>query len=474
MKKSQSKISFNFIVKDSKLAHFSLDKVNADFAHNQIALNSIVGTLVKYGSSGKIESYLAESWTESTDKKQWSFKLRPNLFSETGSPITAEYFTKTLTSNLLDYSARSSVIMFDHLIGWNDFIHKKTKDINGLTFHNDTVNFSFDNNPGDLLELLRMPYFGLWIEENGKLISTSAYKLDDFKDEKIKLSIRGTWFTVTESSIPNVEISFESLEHSSQEVSKNSISRYPFYVDTKKSNDGYWIISPPTRLESIILSPFKDNFFNKIENRKVFRNKIKKMFPHRVGAQFFYQSAKTNDLHEDTSVTYLNPDSKISQPLEFVIRKTNYSSERLSQLEELITLALEGSGRSFVIIPLETKDADWVKRSDLNITFDSRVAFVDIGGFPDWAILKMMFCSKLGINFPDPAGKICNLVSKGISTSEEINQEGIDQFNQILYDDAVVVPIQHHSDKWFVTNDIDPKSMPPTTLYPQFELIRTK
>ena len=86
----------------------------------------------------------------------------------------------------------------------------------------------------------------------------------------------------------------------------------------------------------------------------------------------------------------------------------------------------------------------------------------------------MMFCTKLGINFPDPSGRICELVSNGIESLKGIDNSFINQFNQILYEDAVIIPIQHLSSKWFVTNDIDPMSLPKTVIYPQFELIRTK
>ena len=102
------------------------------------------------------------------------------------------------------------------------------------------------------------------------------------------------------------------------------------------------------------------------------------------------------------------------------------------------------------------------------------MASVDIGAYPDYFVVKMMFCSQMGIKFPDPSGNICKLVNEGIKSASIVNQEFVDQFNKFLHEDAVVIPIFHHSDKWLVSNVFDPTSLPATTLYPQFELIKLR
>jgi hypothetical protein len=191
-----------------------------------------------------------------------------------------------------------------------------------------------------------------------------------------------------------------------------------------------------------------------------------------VKSDFFYQSAKSNVNISSAKQDYQNI-SNVSQ-LTFALERTNYSRQELENLNMLITFALVGTNIKFKILERDLNDKDWFKKTDTNDFFDARISSVDIGASPLYAAIKMMFCTKLGINFPDPSGRICNLVARDVETSLEVNQDFINQFNQILYDDSVVIPIQHHSDKWFVTNDIDPKSMPPTTLYPQFELIRTR
>lgn len=472
MKEPSSKIEFRIAVTNPAQSHFSFKKEDADFSYNQIVLNTVVGTLVKYGPSGRIEPYLAESWSVSSNNKIWSFKFRPGLLAENGDAINARSFFKILKNNLKHYSKSGSVIVFDHLIGWKNFISDKTDTLQGLSFSDDSITFVFDSPPDSFLELLRMPYFGFWLNGDSP-ISTGPYKFKSIKQDEIILSLRDNWFSSSIDSAREVIIRFTDFNFANFNNLKTTIIRLPFFVEKESyPNVGYWIMSPPTRLESFVLSPEKKNFFNLLHNRRIFNNEIRNHFPDIVKADFFYQSAKSNINSNNETEGYQNI-SDVS-PLTFALERANYSKQELDNLNKLIKSALTGTNIKFQIIGRDLNDKDWFKKTDSNSFFDARISSVDIGASPLYTAIKMMFCTKLGINFPDPSGKICALVSKGITTLQEIDQDFINQFNQILYDDSVVIPIQHHSDKWFVTNDIDPKSMPPTTLYPQFELIRTR
>jgi len=123
-KKGQSNLHFINLVKDIDKAKFSLDKVNADFATNQMVLNTVVGTLVKYGPSGKIEPYLADTWTESEDKKTWIFHIRPNLYAQNDKKITASLFVTILKNSLIEYSKHGSVLVFDHSFRMERFFER--------------------------------------------------------------------------------------------------------------------------------------------------------------------------------------------------------------------------------------------------------------------------------------------------------------------------------------------------------------
>jgi MarR-like DNA-binding transcriptional regulator SgrR of sgrS sRNA len=429
--------------------------------------------LVKYGVSGKIEPYLSKSWTVSHDKKNWQFTIRDNLKCEDGTIITANVIKDNLLQNLKEYSHRkSSVIMFDHLLGWDDFIHNKSETILGLSAHDNIVELNFNENPDDLLELLRMPYFGLWLEKDHKIISSGPYTLKENSGNTVTLSLRKDWFTIADESIKEVEIGFVGFDVIEKELEPKSIVRMPTFVKAKEEQkDGYWITSPPTVIEAFVLSPNKHNFFDKLENRKIFKSRITKLYPSLVTSDFFYLSAKTQGLTE-SNLEYKKETSH--EKLTFSIERMAYSAEELETLKKIITIALEGSGIGFEIIPRDSQDKEWFAKSLSNNHFDGRIAVVDIGGYPIYTAIKMMFCTKMGINFPDPTNEICRIVNEGIISAKEIDQTFVDKFNTIIHNDSIVIPIRHHSGKWLVSNDFDPKSLPTTTLYPQFELIRLR
>lgn len=472
MKDHQNKMEFKIAVTNPMESEFSLKKEDSDFSNNQIVLNAVIGTLVKYGPSGRIEPYLAESWTVTSDNKTWIFKLRKGLFTESNQEINANLFIETLTNNLKSYSNRGSVIIFDHLMGWNDFLSGKSDCPIGLSVIDNSIKFEFESSPDSFLEILRMPYFGLWLE-SGKIISTGPYSIKKFLSNEIVLSLRDEWFTTSKDSTKEVIISFTDLKSFNLKTSKSSITRLPFYVETDSHiESGYWIKSPPTILENFTLSPSKSNFFNNKHNRNIFNARIMSHYPHKIKADFFYPSARSTINKSINSDVYENVSE--ASTLTFALERSTYSAQELNNLNEIITFALAGTNINFKIIERDLKDKEWFKKTDSNDFFDARISYVDIGASPLYTSIKMMFCTKLGINYPDPSGRICELVSEGIASSKGIDESFIKQFNQIIYDDAVVIPIQHHSYKWFVTNDIDPKSLPPTTLYPQFELIRTR
>ena len=362
--------------------------------------------------------------------------------------------------------------MFDNLVGWYDFISEKSDSLIGLSIIANSIKFEFNCNPELFLEFLRMPYFGFWSEEE-RITSSGAYTIKDFLPNKIVLSLRPDWFNVSQDSIKEVEISFTSISTLMVNTSEFSIISFPFHIQADLNiKSGYWIMSPPTILENFTLSHTKNNFFNNKKNRHIFNERIRSQFPKKIKSDYFYPSAKSIIKKNIIMSDFL--DTSHVSTLTFALERNNYSSLELENLNELITFALLGTDIKFEIIKRDLKDQEWFKKTDSNIFFDARISCVDIGSTPSHAAITMMFCTKLGINFPDPSGRICELVSNGIKSFKDIDNSFINQFNQILYDDAVIIPIQHLSSKWFVTNDIDPMSLPKTVIYPQFELIRTK
>ncbi len=67
----------------------SLDPFQATTLSNLNIARLIFGTLYNVSDDGKLEPYLAESYTFSADTRELTFKLRPGLRCQDGSPLTA-------------------------------------------------------------------------------------------------------------------------------------------------------------------------------------------------------------------------------------------------------------------------------------------------------------------------------------------------------------------------------------------------
>ena len=468
MIKKNNNLLFKIAIENNKAANFSALISDADFSNNQLFLNSVVGTLVKYGTSGRIESYIANEWTVSNDKKTWIFNLLPNLKSEDNQIIDANLFKKCFEKNLKQLSINSSVIDFDHLLGYDKFKLGKTESIRGLIAKDLRIEFHFSAPPTDLLELLRMPYFGIWIEDNNKnLISTSAYRLKELLPNKVKLELRKNWFTAKPDSFENVELSYNQLDEILFKTENPTIIKLPFYHENVDIDGMYWIQSPPTRFEGFVLSPYKNNFFNYEQNRHAFLNNLRSQNNGYKKSDFMYLSAKS-DVKNNTRNNYLKHSDY--NTLTFALERSSYSETEINSIKELIRLALKNLKLNFEII-FRDSDKNFFKKTDSNNYYDARITTVDIGGYPDYSTLHMMFCTKLGVNFPDYGDKICALIKKYKIDNEKMNQSFISSFNQILADDAIIVPINHYSEKWLVSSIIDSKFLPPTTRYPLFEKI---
>lgn len=458
------------IISPAGATSFNLTKEGSNFAYNQVILHALIGTLVKHGSSGKFEPYLAESWVVSDDRKSWSFTIRDNLIAENGEKITAKLFRDSLLQNLKEYSKKSSAIVFDNLIGWNDFVKGKTEGIHGMKVDNRKIIFNFEKHPDDFLEIIRNPFFGLWINQGDRIISTSAYKIDNVKKDEVTLSLREDWFSSAKDSFKKIKFSFSDSSLTHNPIPRNMIIQVSPSIDSSEyRSDSFWIIMPPTISDSFVLSPFKEGFFKDIKNREVFQNRINSLGKDYVDSPFLYPNSPSV-LARSNKTDYSKSQAK--GLLTFSLERLSLSTKEIEKIREMIKFALEGSGQEFKLIPRNMKDKNFLKTVQSNSFFDGRIASVGSGAYPSYSILKMMFCTKLGITFPGHEEEFCNLIEENLVMEKEIDQKFIDFFNHSLYKKAIVIPFAHHSAKLLVSNSLNPKFLPATTLYPLFENLR--
>lgn len=468
---------------DTKGLLFNFGPKDSDFGPHETILSNLVGTLVKLSDAGQFVPYLAESFQNSSDGLTWRFKIRGGLVCEDGTKITAESFAQRITFSLKQYSKTSKVIDFELIDGWDDFVSGQAPALSGISFSDDELIFKLTAKPENFIGHLRLPYFGFWCESNfdssgnfkdeQKIVSSAGYKLIHSERNLAVIEARKEWFSWT-SETPN-SISFRYVKNSEIKDSGNptiveilgrdKLTNLPSYQEIK---------SPPSLMWSMIVSPDKIGPLQISQNRQAFRHRISELKQNSTlfNSTFFYPSAQSA----------LNLTAKIPQytsemngyVLKFAFANRNYTVEEMSEIKRLVTESLKGSGSTvefYIDDPLEN---NWRHRLLSNKEFDIRMNGVDQGGYPKNRTIKMMFCSNLGVCFPDPSGRICKLVAQQDQIGGPIPPDYIKEFNQAVYEDSVVIPLTHFGSHWLASPHIDLKTLPPSSGIFHFEGIRLK
>ncbi len=471
---------FNIIASKDGGGHvYSLDPKDSDVATNQLILNSLVGTLMKYGNSGKIEPYLAHSVEASTDQLKWVFKLRENLVCQDGSRITAYSFKQNLERRIRLYQSQGSALEFEKLVNWESFV--SGGDLSGIQATDEsTLVFSFSKKPNQLLEFLRMPYFGYWCDKNFKsntfvghenFISSGAYQVISNEDDKIlTVELRKDWFSATDKSPKFIIFKGLTLDEVRNQK-KNSITHLGVNTPNNLDKDNFNLIyGVPTLLTSLVVSPFKEGPFKDSNTRhylfsKLFYSNFKAHSFNRIRAKGFVIG---NDGIKPDIINYPSKYQKNSK-IQIAIG-TLLASEDIEPIKQSITAVFPDVEVQFVYPDKTNKE--WRAKLLSNKEYDARVATVDAGGSFLNSNINMIFCSELGVKYPDSSGRICKLVKEYNNADKEVDSEYISRFNKILTDDACVIPIYWGSVSWVVSKNIDIETLPPSALYIQFENVK--
>lgn len=448
---------------------FSFSVFNSDYSRNQLLMEQLVSTLVKYEGTGRYETYLAESWSTDAEMKIWQFKIKKEIFTEEGEEITAPKYKKCLERLSLEYSKNSESHVLKDLVGWDKF--KKDKlNLEGIDYlDNYTLIFKFKRPPSGLLEFLSMPYFGYYSEnnfvgvkwkDNNKIISSSKYQVISSENKKVILKLRKD-FKLNEGG--------EAEEIHVYTGDKKIIDKEQLYIFENKTQEkemvgAYLVESTPTVLNSIVLSPYKDQFVDEKFRRNVLAYLQRQLS---LKEQSFYYGFDSTSLNYESSElpSFYKKNLKIFVQSLNDIKEYEKINTLWRQLEKEFDLKVE-------IDTPETLGPDWPKIALDNKKYDLRIARVDIGGAPENWVIDMMFCSRLGISFPDPKGTICKIVDhykdKGVKDLEIYSKE---VFSAVA-ETYTLLPIKHTGFSWFFSNNIDPRGFSKTMNIPRLDKVR--
>lgn len=465
----------------------SVDPSDSDYSVNLTLMESLVGTLVKYDDAGAYAPFLAEEWQVSADRLCWKFCLRPGLRDEHSQPFTATQYVESLCS-LLRINFKGKVPpTFDRLRGWNDYWSGRRDDIEGLRAPDDhTVVFEFERAPDGFLDYLAMPYFGYYAPSDftskgwnahTHITSSGPYKLVKWTTDEIGLEVRPDCFSVVPSAARKITFRRRSFEDALRLAGPWSIIQKNLDAPASIPDKFRLIRSTPTALVFAALSPFRDNLFRDPSNRLVFLQRVRvaqsvirlESTISTVAHTFFHQEKPC-----ESGLTAAEPrfdKSVFKDPLKVVITAGVTGKARDHTLQ-VLSRVFDPEGIPYEIVPLENSFPDWREKASSNRFYDVRVGCVEIGSHPENWVIRMMFCSTLGISFPDPSGRMRALTDKAPPEWTPATLAAYTaKFNRILAEDAAVVPLCHVGRTWLFSNDIDVSRVSPTMAVPRFDTL---
>lgn len=471
----------------------SLDPKDSDSSHASVYMRQLVGTLFKFVSSGTVAPNLASRWEVLNGGKIWKVWLKQSLTCEDGTEINSTNYIKGLLLAFKNHSLSADTPVFSHLRGWKKFYEREAPTIAGLrSRENNLIEFEFEKVPAGIEAYLSMPYFGFYclrnFDESGKwknknqIISSGPYRLLSFSPTgEVKIGLRKDWPNTDNPEAP-LEISFKV----SDDILVNKKPGTRVIVEASIGENDIvhpdWQVLKATASTSanIVLNSsrplFSDKkfrrFFSKRLKDKIFDNKTK--FKWSTLSPMFYPFVATANLPD--------PEEPIS-PMEalnenhIVFESFPVKNERAEFIERILRESSLELNLKFEAKDFSTNASSY---SELNRRrtqqADAYFIGVDKGGAAEPWVVKMMFCSELGAQFPDPSGRICELTKKyeGRALSVDEYSRFGKEFENIVADDAVVVPVFHRGRAWFYSGDLDLTELTANTSVTDFLKIKVK
>lgn len=466
----------------------SFHPLDVDAMQNSLLVKALVSTLLTTDESHRRAPYLANKWENSSDFKRWTFSLVEGLACEDGTRIDASTFLKSFQWILKIHGQKNPAVpSFSQLVGWNDFLEGRVSDIDGLKVVDDyTVEFNFSK-PMDVgfLAFLSIPQFGFYcpsnFDESGnwnqdrEFVSSGPYTLAALSSSGLEahLAIRLDW-SLNSSNMPK-SVKFAQVQQYEPNSDETGIIL---------NNSGELASAPEgfirrqgalVQLRSIVLSPYRNNLFSDLHNRRVFAQRLSDWLRTNPPPSDLLSFAETmwpynNSVEINEPATYRLGD----YPKELsLIHTPLYSSPLGKYYLKGIEAALSGTGIKLIVEELDRGDSNAIMRYLSNRHYDLRlVASVIGGGINSW-IVDMMFCSDIGVCFPDASGRICQLVRENEQSPLSEN-EFARRFNVVLKEDAVVIPLHHTGGSISVGPGVSLEAMSSVTSEPNIEQLRVK
>jgi len=433
------------------------DSLKADSLSRIEAFQSTLAGLVSNYHKGSYLPVLAESWTVSDDHKVWKFKLRDSITFETGEPILAEDVLRSWKRMAYLMKQRDSHSEFFEKVQGIDKFQKINDDIPGLQIENNSIIISLSESYINLLKQLSLGFYsiihsrdydsqtGIWNDPQ-KVTSSSWYRLEEWTDENITLSLRKDFLSNLkhQKAYEKIIIKWEHNYDNEKLIFGDSSLQLPkqyIFSDEIQSVVGFIRIyswKQPNRPfhNQKFRKCLRHNFYKTLESRGI--KTIKSYFP--------LMTPGVKELQIDDSIDCLTLPETLSVNIMSNIYEQNPDLEAAN---ESIVNSLRNYGFEIEVkkIPSVQTFSQLANQDASNFMFDISTIMTGMLVEPGGENTRFLFLSKEGLRFPDSDGRI----------KEELAKENysIQKINELLWDQAIVWPVGHYARGFWSLPEVD-------------------
>gem|GEM_PF-2080305 len=463
--------SLNYIIYKPR-QNITLNMIEAEKYEAALIVQQLVGNLIYYSNKGRYEPRLAEKW-EILPNNSWAFTLKKNLKCETGEEITPKSFKQSLDRSIYIYSKLGGVPIMSNLIGYESFLKENADNKNifelkssaGIKYDDNHIIFEFDKKiKSGLLQILSFTPFGYICDKNFNadgswkddkvFISSGPYKVDKIAvGESYLISKNKYWADFTRSAPEQVLFTHD--ENQIDATQPTIIDAFTNDYDNIKLKK-YKLV--PEYINSILLGNLKNGYFSKLKSREYFRYLInktsKEILPLEFGA-----NTRSDSFYPNQDMYSVGSDEipAVEKPISNLIIEGSIPLEGTSRWHAWLVLknVLEKNNLTYAFAKNEALFAEITNRN-----YDIRIRGSSIGGGVEAWGLYVEFCTAMGINFPDPSGRVCNALKD--YEDDKINDAQLtERFFKYIKEDSAILPISHYGVSLFLSEHIDLSSISP-------------
>lgn len=440
----------------------STDPLQYDLSVHHVTMRSVFASLVSMYENGKIAPQIASSWSNSDNKSIWNLKLNPNWTFSNGEKVTFDDVLNTFKRIILIKNKTESNSGFLEYLKDFKKLSSLNDDIEGIKIVNDQVIFTFVQPMPDFLEKVSFGFYsivhssqydstGKWLD-NKKAISSSLYKISKWDDDHFELELRDDLSFLKQEPTSIKHIAFNFSLNPEEVLATDLIlrERYNYLTDT----DDWHYASTMEDSNIVYVKVMKWDDPKSLLSSQNNRKNLRSLFYQSLEASgykptksFFPLSIKAikEIPDENKDVKFNFEGRKFTSPPFFAPLKSSKNKDK-KELGEIYKLGFEKFCIEINAVANYANYPDHEK--DEKTLFEMQFLGTGINVDNPLEDVKFMFLSKHGIQLPDSTGEIKAM----LGNNQQIDLQLI---NQRLWDQAIIWPIRHYSQGFWVKKNSD-------------------